>query len=134
MHQSGDRADQTEQRRDGHDRAGEQRPHKKPALDEKAHDCLHRSRRLGDYGNSAHQLAYIVNDISSSKPSGGSELATSSGIGGNCISRTDCRHTFAKDSLEVFSTILRFVTRPLRSTEKTRRSVPMLTKSPCLAT
>jgi len=48
------------------------------------------------------QLANMVKVISSSKPSGGNVLATSSGMGGSWISKTDRRHTFAKASLELF--------------------------------
>ena len=66
---------------------------------------------------------------STSKPSGGNDCATSAGIGGRCASITDCTHTLANDSFELFSVTLRFFTRPLRSIINPSRSVPMLIKS-----
>ena len=55
-------------------------------------------------------------------------------FGGNWISSTDCKQTLANDSFELFSATLRFCGWPFRSTENTRRNVPMLTKSRCLLT
>ena len=66
---------------------------------------------------------------STSKPSGGNDCATSAGIGGRGASITDCTHTLANDSFELFSVTLRFFTRPLRSIINASRSVQMLIKS-----
>jgi len=91
--------------RERNNRASEQWPHKNAALRKKSDDALKRFRHWGD-----DQLANIVNDISSARPSDGSEFATSSGMGGNWISKTDRRHTLANASLELFSMTLRFAT------------------------
>ena len=66
---------------------------------------------------------------STSKPSGGNDFTTSSGMGGRCASSTDCTQTLANASFELFSVTLRSFTRPLGSTTKLRRSVPILIKS-----
>src|SRR5205814_9632799 len=115
--------------RDRNNRAGQERPHEQAAFGKETDDGLD---ELGHFSNS--QLAYMVKDISSSKPWGGSVSATSSGIGGNWISSTDCKQTLANDSFELFSATLRFCGWPFRSTENTRRNVPILTKSRCLLT
>src|ERR1700724_719813 len=94
---------------DSDDRADQERPHEDAALDKESRDGFKHVR---------HQFGNIVKVICSSKPSGGSVLATSSGIGGIWISMIDWRHTLAKASLELLLTTLRFFTRPLRSMEK----------------
>ena len=61
------------------DRTGQQRPHEDAALGKKTGNSLEGVKHL----NRNHRLLNVVNEISVSKPSGGSAFATSSGIGGN---------------------------------------------------
>src|SRR2546429_6079034 len=110
------------------DRARQQRPHENAALGKKPGDSLEDVEHRCDL-NGHHRLLNVVNDSSDSRPSGGNAFATSSGIGGNCASRIDCRHTLAKASLESLLITLRFFTRPLRSTAKLTRVVPSFTRS-----
>src|SRR5213592_3028232 len=116
--------------RDRHNRTDQQRPHEKAASREKSENDIHDSRRFGNDPGDDHPLGKIMNPSpSTSKPSDGNDCATSSGIGGRCASSTDCTHTLANASFELFSVTLSFFTRPLRSTTNPKRKVPMLIKS-----
>jgi hypothetical protein len=81
-----------------------------------------------------HHLGESVNLISDSKPLGGSTLATFSGIGGNVVSRIDCRHTAAETSLEVLFlvTFASFIL-PLGSTQNETSTVPKAIPRGCSA-
>src|SRR5206468_10530572 len=111
-------------------RARQQRPHEKAAFREESKDSIHGFRSFDSYRGKDHRFGKIMKPSpSTSKPSGGKVFATSSGIGGRCASSTDCTQTFANASFELFSVTLRSFTRPLGSTTKLRRSVPILIKS-----
>src|SRR5438876_9589994 len=71
--------------RERNNRTRQQRPHEDAALRKKPSNSLEGVKHL----NRNHRLLNVVNEISVSKPSGGSALATSSGIGGNFESRMD---------------------------------------------
>ena len=80
-----------------------QRPHQKAAPLEKSENDIHDSRRFGNDPGGDHPLGKMMNPSpSNSKPSGGNDCATSAGIGGRCASITDCTHTLANDSFELF--------------------------------
>src|SRR5689334_17213753 len=112
-------------------RTDEERPHEHAALGEEADNSFKDVRHSEDN----YPFGKFIKLISCSKPSGGNVVATSSGIGGNSISRIDCRQTFAKASLELFSRTFSDpgFTRPVRSTQNVTRTVPILTTSPLCA-
>src|SRR5262249_24308911 len=113
-----------------HNRAGQQLPHEKAAPREKPKHDIHDSRRFGNNPDTDNPLGKIMNPSpSTSKPSGGNDCATSSGMGGRCASSTDWTQTLANASFELFSVTLRFFTRPLGSITNRKRKVPMLIKS-----
>src|SRR5206468_7811850 len=117
-------------RRQGDNRASQERPHEEPTPREESEHDIHDSWRLGNDPGSDHLFGKIMKPSpSTSRPSGGKVFATSSGIGGRCASITDCRQTFANASFELFSVILRFFTCPLRSISNRSRRVPMVIKS-----
>src|SRR5438132_6699336 len=116
--------------RHGDNRAGQQRPHEKPAPREESEHGIRDSRRFGNDPGDDHRFGKMMKPSpSTSKPSGGKVFATSSGIGGRCASSTDCTQTLANASFELFSVILRRFTCPLRSISNRSRKVPMVIKS-----
>src|SRR5205809_4410034 len=67
-------------------RAREQRPHEKAAFRKESKHGIHSLRSLDSYRGKNHRFGKIVNGMSMSNPSGGSVVAKSSGMGGNCAS------------------------------------------------
>src|SRR6266446_1165271 len=116
--------------RNGYNRARQQRPHKKAASGKESEHDIRDSGRFSNDPGGDHRLGKIMKPSpSTSRPSGGNVFATSSGIGGRCASSTDCTHTLANASFELFSVILRPFTWPLRSILNRSRKVPMVIKS-----
>src|SRR5207244_13539933 len=130
-HALADNTQPTQEHRHHRDnRAGQQRPHEKPAPREKSEYDIHDSVRFGNDPGDDHRFGKMMKPSpSTSKPSGGKVFATSSGIGGRCASSTDCTQTFANASFELFSVTLRSFTRPLRSISNRSRRVPIVIKS-----